>query len=61
MAIAGAALKAAKPIAKEAAEKVFKSLPDFIGKLGIVGAEVGASPQTMKSIEKQYCNSYRNR
>lgn len=52
MAIAGAAIKAAKPIAKEAAEKVFKSLPDFIGKIGKVGAEVGASPQTMKSIEK---------
>lgn len=52
MAIAGALLKGAKPIAKEAAEKVFKSLPDFIGKLGKVGAEVGASPQTMDGIGK---------
>ena len=52
MAIAGAVLKAAKPIAKEAADRVFKSLPDFMGKLGKVGAEVGASPQTMDSIGK---------
>ena len=52
MAIAGALLKGAKPIAKEAAEKVFKALPDFMGKLSKVGAEVGASPQTMDSIGK---------
>ena len=52
MAIAGAAIKAVKPIAKEAVDQVFKSLPDFMGKLGKVGAEVGASPQTMDGIGK---------
>jgi hypothetical protein len=52
MAIAGAVIKAGKPIAKEAVDRVVKSIPDFMGKLGKVGAEVGASPQTMDSIGK---------
>ena len=52
MSIPSALIKAGKPIAKEAVDQVFKSLPDFMGKLGKVGAEVGASPQTMDSIGK---------
>ena len=52
MAKAGAPIKAVKPIATEAVNQIFKSLPDFMGKLGKIGADVGASPQTMDSIGK---------
>ncbi len=52
MAIAGAAIKAAKPIAKEAVEKVVKSLPDFLTKFNKVGKELNISPQTMNSTSR---------
>jgi len=52
MSIPGALIKAGKPIAKEAVDQVFKSLPDFLPKLNKVGKELKFSPQTTDSVTR---------